>query len=284
MMETVARQVQLARATGARGTTALFLHIGKTAGTTLNSILDREFPSDAIFAVDSHDTASAEAQLDRLSPEKRAQLRLIRGHFVYGVHRVLDQPSLYFSLLRDPCERLISAYAHIRAVPSHRLHRHLVEEQLSFEEFVTSGITLETDNWQLRCLAGDAETPFGRCDQAMLQAAIQNIGRRFAFVGTSERFDDSLLILSRMYGWRHISYIRLNEAKITRAAVTPEVRRKIDAQISLERELYAYATEVLTSVLGNLTGVSMARRLLRWENIGQRGIRRVKRSIRASPR
>lgn len=284
MTDVVNRQVELARASGARDRTAIFLHIGKTAGTTLNSVLDRGFEPEAIFTVDTYDPATAEAQLARLPADGLERLRLIRGHFIYGVHRVLPQPALYFSLLRHPYERLMSAYLHIRSVPRHRLHRQVVDEGLSFEEFVTSGITLETDNWQLRCLAGDVDTPFGACGEAMVQRAIENIGRDFALVGVAERFDDSLLVLSRMYGWRSTGYVRLNEGTSERPDVAPSVLDAIEAQIALERELYAQASEILTSISAMLPGLGAARQMLRWRNAGQRGIRRAKRVLRRSKR
>ena len=282
MIDVVERQVELARTSGARDRAAIFVHIGKTAGTTLNSILDRGFEPETVFTVDTYDPVPAQAQLSRLPAETLERLRLIRGHFVYGIHEVLSQPALYFSLLRDPCDRLMSAYGHVRSVPSHRLHRQVVDEQLSFEEFVTSGITIETDNWQVRSLAGDADTPFGACGDGLLQKALENIRRDFALVGIAERFDDSLLVLSRMYGWRSIGYVKLNVGRSERPKLSPSILEAIDAQIALERELYSQAREILTSVSARLPGLRAARHVLRWGNAGQRGKSRAKRVLRAS--
>ena len=284
MIEVVERQVELARTSGARDRAAIFVHIGKTAGTTLNSVLDRGFEPETVFTVDTYDSAPAEAQLARLPAANLGKLRLIRGHFMYGVHHVLTQPALYFSLLRDPCDRLVSAYRHIRSEPRHRLHRQVVGEGLSFEEFVTSGITLETDNWQLRCLAGDADTPFGACGEDMVQKAMTNVRHDFALVGISERFDDSLVVLSRMYGWRRIRYVRLNQATSERPEVTPSVVEAIEAQITLERKLYAQANEILTSVSAALPGLRAARQMLRLGNAGQRGVGRAGRILLRSHR
>lgn len=278
----IKRQLTFLHRAGARDRTAIFLHIGKTAGTTLNSVLDREFPSAAIFTVDSHEDASARAQLTRLRAQELARLRLVRGHLMYGVHEVLPQRALYFSLLRDPCERLISAYGHIRSVPSHRLHRQVVDGGLSFEEFVTSGVTIETDNWQLRCLAGDADTRFGECDERMLDRAIENVRRDFAFLGIAERFDESLIALSRMYGWRNISYVRLNQGRSPRPTITPRIRAAIEPQLALDRELYVQATEMLTSVSAALPALRAGRHLLQWVNVGQRGVIGAKRVLRRS--
>jgi hypothetical protein len=156
-----------------------------------------------------------------------------------------------------------------------------VDERLSFEDFVKSGITIETDNWQLRCLAGDGDTPFGACGELMLQKALENIRRDFAAVGVAERFDDSLLVLSRMYGWRSISYTRLNEGRSERPEVTPGVLQAIEAQISLERQLYAQANEILTSVSARLPGLRAARYALQWGNASRRGLSRAKRLLRS---
>ena len=129
----------------------------------------------AVFAYDSHDLQPASDQLARLNPTQLARLRLVRGHLLFGIHSYLPQPALYISLLRDPFARLESTYRHILTKRAHRLHAYVTSRRMTFVEYVTSGITLETDNWQTRCIAGDADTSFGRCDRTMLDRAKANV-------------------------------------------------------------------------------------------------------------
>ena len=124
---------------------------------------------------------------------------------------------------------------------------------MTFGEFVTRGVTLETDNWQTRCIAGDVDTAFGHCDRAMLERAKANIDRHFALVGLSEMFDESVVLLTRMYGWRGPCYVPLNRGsaapETSGFAVAPEL---VESQIVRDRELYAYASRLLHAVIAGV--------------------------------
>ena len=113
MTDAVDRQTRLVRETGARGRTTIFLHIGKTAGTTLAAVLRQRYHGRAVFTYDSNDPQSASDQLERLDPTQLGRLRLVRGHLLFGIHAHLPQPALYISLLRDPRARLESTYRHM---------------------------------------------------------------------------------------------------------------------------------------------------------------------------
>ena len=88
-----------------------FLHIPKTAGTTLISIIDDHFNLDSIL----HEQVWNEI-LPKI-PETFSQFRLIRGHFGYGLHRVLTKKPLFLTMLREPVDRVLSFYEHIRRDP-----------------------------------------------------------------------------------------------------------------------------------------------------------------------
>ncbi len=45
----------------------------------------------------------------------------------------------------------------------------------------------------------------------MLEKALDNIENHFSFVGTVEKFDESLIILKKMYGWRTPFYGVINK-------------------------------------------------------------------------
>ena len=71
-------------------TLIIFLHIPKTAGSTLNNLLWWQYQPEKIFTVD--DTRVPESISDLIeynSPLElnRAELKLIRGHMTYGLHK-----------------------------------------------------------------------------------------------------------------------------------------------------------------------------------------------------
>ena len=79
-----------------------FLHIEKTAGLSLTSVLDSLFAAEDICAFDR------KALLTTMPIEQLATHRLIRGHYTYALHRLLPQMPLTLTLLRDPVDRVIS--------------------------------------------------------------------------------------------------------------------------------------------------------------------------------
>ena len=94
----------------------IFIHIHKTAGTTFNSILSREYRAvPSLWMPPTNDIGSGENIMEMLSEEELHQLRLLRGHIYFGLHKFLsgEQP-VYFTFMRNPVNRIISYYYHMR--------------------------------------------------------------------------------------------------------------------------------------------------------------------------
>ena len=229
--------------------TLIFLHIGKTAGSTMRQVLRRQFPSSEIMLVRSptrdpkrlrrEDTLAYFAGL----PEaERARPRLILGHTIFGLHEFVPRPSTYITLLRDPLSLVVSQYGYVRRTPGHWLHETAL--RLSLEEYVQSGLSLEMDNSQTRAISGDVSTEFGRCSREMLEAATRHIDQSFTLVGLTERFDESLVLLGKAFGWSRLAYMRVNVAPSRqRKALPSETTDMIRRQNVLDQELYDRTVE-----------------------------------------
>src|SRR5678815_616084 len=86
--------------------TVIFLHIPKTAGSTLDKIIDHQYKRTSIFT-------RAYISMDefKILPEAhREKIRVLRGHMHFGVHEYLPQSSIYITILRNPIDRVISHY------------------------------------------------------------------------------------------------------------------------------------------------------------------------------
>lgn len=240
----------------------IFLHIGKTAGTTLRQILRKQYPPGETLLIRSRPLRADRAgerptrestigYFASLPEAERARPSLILGHTIFGLHRHIPRPATYFTLLRDPVSLTISQYYYVARNPAHPLHD--VASYRSLEAYVASGVTLEADNSQTRAISGDTTTPFGGCTEAMLTLAKSNIEEHFAPVGLVERFDESLLLFQRTFGWKSPYYIRSNVAG-KKEPVTPEVRALIQEQNRLDLALYAWTAERFEATIAASAG------------------------------
>jgi hypothetical protein len=230
--------------------TIIFLHIGKTGGLSFRYVLRKQFPASRVFELKTRGPGPARMRREAtasyfatLPEEERLRPRLIVGHTTFGIHELIPRPSTYITLLREPVALVASLYHYIRRTPKHALYDEVARSGISFGEFVTSGLSLETDNSQTRAISGDTTTDWGRCTDEMLEQAKANIDERFSAVGLTERFDESLLLLRRAFGWSNLYYVKVNVAGARREPLAPETLETIRRQNRLDLELYRWAGE-----------------------------------------
>ncbi|HIP69944.1 MAG TPA: hypothetical protein EYH05_00935 [Anaerolineae bacterium] len=225
---------------------AIFLHIPKTAGSTLYRILGNHYPFKNIYTVWQDGSLD---EFKQLTPEQHTSIRLLRGHFGYGLVSCLPAESVWFTILRDPVERAISYYHFIRRSPRHYCYDRVTQNKLSLEEFLTGQIDTLADNGQTRLLANletGHEIPFGQCSKEMLTQAKYNLQTNMAVVGLTEQFDETLLLLQKAFGWRNIYYSRQNVSRNKSSqtelpASTLEVIRQTN---QLDTALYQFAEQL----------------------------------------
>ena len=225
----------------------IFLHIPKAGGTTLYSVLERQYGAAEILTL--HDYEIPEIQ--RLSPEQQKRIKLIRGHFWYGVHRHFQEECTYITLLRDPVERIISHYFYIKTDPRHYLYGKIQDLNLSLADYAMSDLSGELDNGQLRLISGE-EPPLGYCTEDMLTKAKVNIEEHFSVVGLTERFDASVALMKIRLGWpRSIHYTKRNvsSAGARKEDLWAKLRMEIRERNWLDYKLYEWAHERLAEQL-----------------------------------
>ena len=89
----------------------IFLHIPKTGGTTLNSIFRKQFMRDKLFDHDNYQ--NKRMKLEDLTEEEKKQIQAIAGHYFYGIHHLFNKRATYFTMLRNPIDRVISSYYYL---------------------------------------------------------------------------------------------------------------------------------------------------------------------------
>ena len=196
----------------------IHLHVRKTGGTSLSRAIKHAFRRHEVFELYAHgdpeDTALGIASLESVSESLHqfglGRVRYISGHVPYGVHRLFGARAKYFTLVRDPVERVISTFFWFqRGSPFCRAGK-----SLSFEEYVEGRDDIYLNNYQVRVLSGSAEldgvTPetkqreliFGPpVERRHLEQAKRNVEDHFLIAAPLERLTESALMLRLMYCW-----------------------------------------------------------------------------------
>ena len=167
-----------------------FVHIERTGGSTVISILRRSFGTghcDIRLPLARRSNDRPQHQLDHRVPVDAEVLRRVRrvypnlkgiaGHNVkpYGDLCVSNPEIRFFTFLRDPAARLRSHFLNAR------LADHGPQE---FDRWITA---TWVHNWQTKMIAGEPNA----------QKAIELLCTCVEFVGLTEQFDESVLLLGQ---------------------------------------------------------------------------------------
>ena len=237
-----------------RNETVIFLHIPKTAGTTLRRILENQYAPDEQYstyptALQPHASLAAFSHLDEAH---RLRIRLLMGHMPFGLHAFLPQPSRYFTILRDPVERVVSHYYFLHRFPTRNPSQQDHTTAMTLQHFVENPMIVEAKNLQTRMISGVMNQEATKTsDEALLTHAKHNLREAFDVIGLAERFDETLLLLKNAFHWRQVFYVKLNvtRARPQQDGIAPEIRSLIQKNNQLDLDLYRYAQELFAEQL-----------------------------------
>jgi hypothetical protein len=232
------------------GDTVIFLHIPKTAGSTLYEILDHSFRLDEILTFDGYNHSQEITEFIRAPETERGRYQLIKGHMFFGLHRHVPGRCVYFTMLRDPMARLVSFFKHASREPKHYLHGLINQEAADLKTLLRMRASSELFNHQTRMIAGgDWRDANRRVDRSALDQAKRNLRDRFDVVGVTEEFDASLLLLRQRIRRTVPVYLKRNVApKCARLnqAIDGETRKLLREANLLDLELHRFARELFS--------------------------------------
>ena len=224
----------------------IFLHVPKTAGTTLNRLIEWEYPLFEIYSIDPVFFRWSASHLWRLPRRRLKKTRMFKGHMLFGLHKILPQPATYITVLRDPIDRVISAFYFMRSYKLHPLYWKFRREKWTIEDFVSR---LPRENAQCKILAGaEYNSP---CTQEIFEQAKANLPRYFSVVGLSERFEESLALMKLRFGWklRRYSSFNVTRARPKKHDLSKAALDLIVAKNSFDLALYEYAANIFQTAI-----------------------------------
>ncbi len=203
--------------------TILFMHIPKTAGTSFKEAIEPSYTLAETLYLYPHDNYyPADIPIWRFPLDHRARLRLIMGHFSFGLHSALPQDCEYITLVRRPFDRLISHYFHLtRHSPEMLKVGNAVK---SFREALEDPPGVCFDNLMVRCFSGadPNDYPVGSLDYRLFETAVRNVREHFSYVGLQENSFSAYETLAGRYGWN--SGVGLQNVNVTNCVLTEEER------------------------------------------------------------
>ena len=234
-----------------------FLHIPKTAGATLIYTLDNYFHQSEIFPAL---LLSELLQVPNLT-EVINRCRFLRGHFDYNVCSLLQRPYQVITMLRDPIERSISQFEHIRRHPEGAYwdDTNLISNDTSFDIFLNNAeVEGFLENIQTRAFVPewydisrfkwDAEIPTP--SEEMLLTLARKRLEACLFIGLQERFEDSLRLLFFRLNLRRPPFMTNYNVAHKRSKVSElsqDVRDRLYELNNLDLQLYAYGRSLFES-------------------------------------
>ncbi len=224
----------------------IFLHLPKTAGTTVNRLIEWEYPLKEIYSVDPVLYEWSAAHLRRLSPERLRKIRMFKGHMTFGLHEVLPQPATYITVLRDPVDRYISAFYFMSSYKLHPLYWKLRREKWTLEDFVRRSPRSDV---QCKILAGAGYRE--PCTAEICETAKGNLIRYFSVVGLSERFEESLALMKLRFGWKLQRYSSFNVTRTRpkKADIPQSTLDLIAEKNSFDMSLHEFAANIFQAAV-----------------------------------
>ncbi|WP_445487020.1 sulfotransferase family 2 domain-containing protein [Niallia sp. 03133] len=237
---------------------SVFIHIPKTGGTTLNEIFKRQYNSKKFH---DHDSYNGEIKtLDELNEHEKNKILAVAGHHFYGDHEYFNKPFRYFTMLRNPVDRVISLYYFLQTFPGYERVK-----DMSLEEYILA--EPEAQNNQTVLICGDFVNPD-------LDTAKERL-KTFQIVGVTDMFDESLFFLKKEFNWKKVNYTKKNITKNRplKEEISSDLINLIKEYNALDIELYYFAKQLLEEKINNLDSkekVQLASFIKRQANFSKR--------------
>ena len=223
----------------------IFLHIVKAGGTSLRWALEDQFPCKKVLRCYESKGCTLD-QISAISEEKKKQFQFFVSHYSFGTHELFPQPATYITMLREPIARSISQYySFIYEDPKGKWN----DSVRSIAGYIHNMRRVKHDNLQVRYIANFLEED--ELTTEHLEVAKANLQNHFSAVGVTERFEESLALFSKVFGWKKLTYVRRNitKSKPVDFRLESDLLELLNKHNELDLALYEFCLSLFDSQL-----------------------------------
>jgi hypothetical protein len=233
-----------------------FLHLPKTAGTTLSHLLHRNYYSHLPFELSGIEQVDRE-RFDSLTVKEKNTRKLFIGHasIITGVQQADDAQMI--TILRDPVARVKSYCQHVYEGKNGILAKYFPNKRFDLDEFLDCNDD-DLSNLQTKLLVGRYNDHFKTLDRpaswsAMRDLALNNLFHKVAHFGLQEFFEESLTIFAAELNWYSVQCESKNVAsKTTKLKFEQRHLDRIAELNRLDLEVYNVAKARFVQLLDNI--------------------------------
>ena len=187
-----------------------------------------------------------------LPQKQRDKIKLLRGHMPFGLHAYFSNRCDYITILRDPAERILSEYSRfIMWLDKSHIKNFEKIDGMTLGDFIKSRLAA-VNNYQTRVFSGNWKEQYEEVEplgSEMLRKAKNNLRRYFKVVGTTNRLDETILILAKKFGWKNYYYFEKKQMSKRENTIPEEYRKIIADKNKLDAELYNFACTMLDEAI-----------------------------------
>lgn len=133
-----------------------------------------------------------------------SEIKLIKGHLPYGVHNYIDEPCYYFTVLRDPVDRVWSAFHGVVTDKGHYLHEQWRDKYKWNLTNILKDHPPELCNDQFRMMLGTSNVGFDSFDLKKVHDIVHN----YSFITTMDRVEEIGSKFGYLFRWKHLELKR----------------------------------------------------------------------------
>ena len=264
----------------------IFLHIVKAGGTSLRWALEEQFPCKNVLRCYESKGCTLD-QVSAIPEKKRKKFQFFVSHYSFGTHELFPQPASYITMLRKPIARSISQYySFIYEDPKGKWNNSV----RSIAGYIHNMKRIKHDNLQLRYIANLLQEE--ELTTSHLEIAKANLENHFSAVGITERFEESLALFSKVFGWKKLTYVRRNitKSKPVDFRLEPDLLKLLNKHNELDLALYEFCLSLFDSELEkhkvcftNINSAQQNTMMTKGQLYFRRAFRKVQRKILRLP-